>query len=49
MIYSKRFCGKSRTKQINIYYLVMKRKINSRRKHLRNWGREKEGKKRKVF
>jgi hypothetical protein len=53
MIYSKRFCGKSRTKhivcQINIYDLAMKKKINSHRQHLRNEGRDKEGKKGKCF
>ena len=53
MIYYKRFCGKSRTKhivcQINIYGLVMKRKISSRQKYLRNEGREKEKKNESVL
>ena len=48
----KDFSGKSRTKhivfQINIYDLVVKKKISSHRKHLRNEGREKQGKM-KVF
>lgn len=52
MIYSKRFFGKSRTKhivcKINICDLVMKKKIISHRKNLRNEGREKGKKKESV-
>jgi hypothetical protein len=53
VIYSRRFCGKTITKhivwQINIYDLVMKKKISADRKHSRNEGRGTEGMKRKVL